>query len=191
MTIVVTTVVTIVMTIVRRFDRMNRFISCCTNRCMMMFLFGLSASLLGSGLVAQQVYRCQQADGSTTYSDLPCRTESGAADRVDATPHQGHREPGVSTTMRPARVKRQTGPALRADVDDAIGLPRHERLTLENRRAVLLSGLKRRHVDARERRALIKELREVDETLGIEPGDVADMPYHNREIYEDYRVFRR
>lgn len=139
---------------------------------------------------AQQVYRCEQASGGVIFSDRPCRSDVGREQRIDATPHQGHR--AISTPAVP-ELRSQARPvstAQRAPVSDR-PLPRNERLTLERRRAELLSGLKRRHVKPDHRRAMIGELRGVDRQLGIGPADVADMPFHNREIYEDNQVFRR
>ncbi|WP_376695565.1 DUF4124 domain-containing protein [Wenzhouxiangella sp. EGI_FJ10305] len=156
----------------------------------------LLATCLVADVDAQKVYRCQLADGSTTFSDLPCRSDIGEADRVDATPHQGHR----ASTTSGAPVYR-----LSASADDGQGsqrsrpgrsrdgqtLSRNERLSLERKRKELLSGLKRRHLDPKQRKAMIGELREVDGRLGIEPDDIVDMPFHNREVYEDHPVFGR
>lgn len=145
-----------------------------------------------SGVAAQKVYRCQLADGSTVFSDLPCLSEVGRADTVDATPHQGHRpapEPGTRAYQMPdserggRRVKRSGRDSHRT-------LSRDERLSLERKRKNLLSGLKRRNVDSGKKKSMIRQLRSVDRRLGIDAGDVADMPYHNREVYEAYPVFR-
>lgn len=156
------------------------------------FAAGLSGAVFG-----QQVYRCELADGSTTYSDLPCESDIGREDTVDVTPHQGHRAaPEPSTREANRRVLESPGagggtPPQRAAKSEPASspLPRRQRLSLERERKQLLSGLKRRHVEAAERRAMIAELREIDRKLGIGPGDVADMPFHNREVYVDHAVY--
>lgn len=160
----------------------------------------MAVILLGSlsaESAAQQVYRCELSDGSITFSDLPCRSDIGRHDMVDATPHQGHR-PAATTRPEPAR-RTDPGTADRdrgGTVGSSAGragrertLSRNERLSLEHSRKRLLSGLKRRHVDAGDRRELIRELRLVDEKLGIGPADVLDMPFHDREVYEENPVY--
>lgn len=145
-----------------------------------------------SGAAGQQVYRCKLADGSTVFSDLPCLSDTGQADTVDATPHQGHRpapEPGTPA-YRMSEVERGSGDSGRPARSRGRTLSRDERLSLERKRQSLLSGLKRRHVTAGARKSMIRQLRAVDRRLGIDAGDVADMPYHNREVYEDHPVFR-
>jgi hypothetical protein len=151
----------------------------------------LLASTAGREAPAQQVYRCETSDGSIIFSDLPCRSDIGKRETVDATPHQGHR---AAKRSGPAYTRR-TGsdgesdrrPASR-DSGGGDALSRRERLSLERSRKRLLSGLKRRHIEASRRSELIRELRRVDEELGIGPGEVADMPFHNREIYEEYPI---
>lgn len=147
---------------------------------------------------AQQVYRCENADGSVIFSDLPCRSDSGRADKVDATPHQGHRaaaRPGTPA-YTPADAAAGGGESTkdrtrsgRQDARPSRGLSRNERLSLERARKSTLSGLKRRHIGRERRRELIDELRRIDDRLGIEPEDVADMPFHDREVYEEHRVY--
>lgn len=154
---------------------------------------GLSALACG-----QQVHRCELADGSTVFSDLPCESDIGVEDTVDAMPHQGHRAP-------PGRPGRELGrpnadsphaerptarpPAPTLDEPSDPELSRRERLSLERERKQLLSGLKRRHVDAADRREMIRDLRKIDRKLGIGPADVADMPFHDREVYLERRVY--
>lgn len=147
---------------------------------------------------AQQVYRCKSSDGSTTFSDLPCRSDIGQHDRVDATPHQGHRSspaPGrPAWTAKDAPAGSAAGSAGRgasgaASEAGKASLSRRERLSLERERGELLSGLKRRHVKPADRRAMIRDLRRIDRKLGILPADVADMPFHNREVYEEHRIY--
>lgn len=171
-------------------ERMNR-----------MTIFRLAAALtvgLSAGLNAQQVYRCELADGSTIFSDLPCRSDIGREDVVDATHHQGHRASSrAQPPAAPSRSSAHSGDDRSGNRTGSRGgrekgsLTRNERLSLERRRKELLSALKRRHLDPRRRRALIDKLRAVDRKLGIEPEDVPDMPFHNREVYEDNPVFRR
>lgn len=154
---------------------------------------GVSVAAFG-----QQVHRCELADGSTTYSDLPCESDIGVEDTVDATPHQGHRAapepPGDNVNRRNADspAVERGGTARQAPaIDEPSGptLSRRERLSLERERKQLLSGLKRRHVDAADRREMIRDLRKIDRKLGIGPADVADMPFHNRAVYIDHRVY--
>ncbi|WP_376692895.1 DUF4124 domain-containing protein [Wenzhouxiangella sp. EGI_FJ10409] len=160
-------------------------------------VFALAASVAG----AQQVYRCEGRDGSVTFSDLPCGSDTGSEEKVDASPHQGHRAPEAgpaaaavdpperaSTTAGGGRTSERTRNAGRAH-SAAQELSRKERLSLERSRKSTLSALKRRHIDGERRRELIDELRRVDEKLGIGPGDVADMPFHDRSVYEDHRVY--
>lgn len=150
---------------------------------------GMVLTLVVGPVGAQQVYRCEQASGSVTFSDLPCRSDVGREGRMDATPHQGHRfvsAPAVVGAL-PARARSAGAERRTPEADPPLG--RNERLALERRRAELLSGLKRRHVRPDRRRVMIAELRGVDRQLDIGPADVADMPFHNREIYEDNRVF--
>ncbi|RFF30021.1 DUF4124 domain-containing protein [Wenzhouxiangella sediminis] len=151
----------------------------------------LLASTAGTETPAQQVYRCESSNGSIIFSDLPCRSDIGERETVDATPHQGHR---AADSDGPAYTSRadsggaaERRPASR-DSGGGDALSRRERLSLERSRKRLLSGLKRRHIEASRRRELIRELRRVDEELGIGPGEVADMPFHNREIYEEYPI---
>ncbi|WP_181918390.1 MULTISPECIES: DUF4124 domain-containing protein [unclassified Wenzhouxiangella] len=161
-----------------------------------MTLILLLTTCLAADVDAQQVYRCQLADGSTIFSDLPCRSDIGEADRVDATPHQGHRrssQTGAPAYRMSAGSDDGSSPN-RSGSGNARGgraLSRNERLSLERKRKKLLSGLKRRHLEPERRKTMIGELREVDEKLGIDSGDVADMPFHNREVYEDHPIFRR
>ncbi|MDZ7789081.1 MAG: DUF4124 domain-containing protein [Xanthomonadales bacterium] len=148
---------------------------------------------------AQQVYRCTGPDGSLTFSDLPCRSDSGRQERVDATPHQGHRTPARpgAPAYPPAEASTDAGGGRNADGSrngrrekrSSRGLSRNERLALENARKSTLSELKRRHIGRERRRELIDELRRIDSRLGVEPEDVADMPFHDREVYEDHRVY--
>lgn len=152
----------------------------------------LLAVSLPVAVQAQAVYRCELADGSITFSDLPCRSDVGRESLVDATPHQGHRSAardGSSAydASAPTDDDRGSHPSGSRSTDR---LSRNERLALERERKELLSGLKRRHVDRDRRKAMIDELRRVDGQLGIGPEDVADMPFHNREVYEEYPVFR-
>ena len=152
---------------------------------------------LSSG--AQQVYRCNDSDGSVTFSDLPCLSDSGRQERVDATPHQGHRRPSRTgvPAYPPDEASADAGGERNVDGSRdgrqekrfSRGLSRNERLSLENARKSTLSGLKRRHIGRERRRELIDELRRIDGRLGIEPGDVAGMPFHDREVYEDHRVY--
>src|SRR5699024_1801309 len=67
-------------------------------------------------------------------------------------------------------------------------LARRQRLALEHERDQLLSGLKRRYIADEDRRRMIRDLRRIDRKLGIGPADVADMPFHNREVYEEHRI---
>lgn len=143
---------------------------------------------------SQQVYRCESSDGSITFSDLPCRSDIGKRETVDATPHQGHR-PAPAPGERAYRMddERDAGRMApshrRADVErQDERLPRRQRLTLERKRKRLLSGLKRRHVEPEVQRERIRALREVDRALGIGPADVPDMPFHDREVYEEHPV---
>lgn len=157
-----------------------------------LFLAGFAQTAPG-----QQVYRCESSDGSITFSDLPCRSDIGKRDTVDATPHQGHRpSPGPAEpayTFEDDRDRAQGSrkarkrPASESERDGE-SLSRNERLSLERRRKRLLSALKRRHLEPGERRALVRDLREVDQALGIGPDDVPDMPFHNRDVYEAHPV---
>lgn len=159
----------------------------------------LIAAAFSAQSPAQQVYRCQQADGSTIFSDLPCESDIGQRDTVDATPHQGHRRAGDTTDSDEARNgklravaaaepgRHRAGPE---QDDDAPGLSRKRRLSLERERKALLSGLKRRHVPEVERREMLDALRRIDGELGIGPADVAGMPFHDRDVYEENAVYR-
>lgn len=156
----------------------------------------LTTLILAPGVEAQSVYRCEEPDGSIVFSDLPCRSDNRKQVVVDATPHQGHRpSPGGSAVEvvdgagEDASRRLERGHSGLQEEREGAKLSRRERLSLQGERKRLLSGLKRRHVDESERRALIRELRRVDSRLGIGPGEVNDMPFHNREIYEDYPVF--
>lgn len=162
----------------------------------MMVATGAVAALflcgLWQALPAQQVWRCESSDGSITFSDLPCRSDIGQQNQVDATPHQGHRPspaPG-----RPAwTAKEGTAGARPASGAGRMAaeapLSRRQRLALENERGQLLSGLKRRYIKGPDRRRMIRDLKRIDRRLGIEPADVAGMPFHNREVYEEHRIY--
>lgn len=161
-------------------------------------LFVLAALLVlgpSAAAQAQKVYRCQLGDGSITFSDLPCESDIGEEGMVDATPHQGHRpppDPGAPAYEMPEE-SREIGGGSRdrsgaVDGQESASLSRRERLSLERERKSLLSGLKRRHIGTKERRALIRELRSVDRKLGIEREDVFEMPFHDREVYEDHAI---
>lgn len=164
------------------------------------------ALLLAAGLPvatsAQQVYRCELGDGSITFSDLPCESDIGREDTVDATPHQGHRPPSDPGEPAYDMPRNPGGGARRPAIDDnrrraadAAGggkqdeLTRDQRLTLERERKDLLSELKRRHIAESERRAMIRDLREIDRKLGLGPDDVSDMPFHNRDVYEEHNIY--
>jgi hypothetical protein len=154
-------------------------------------LAGLLVAAPAATARAQEVYRCEGSDGSVTFSDLPCASAPGTQETVDATPHQGHRASSAGGEPAYTMPEAQGGDERREasqPTGPAETLPRSERLSLERRRDELLSGLKRRHLDPRERRAMTDELREVDEKLGIGAEDVADMPFHNREVYEDNAI---
>ena len=151
----------------------------------------LLASTAGTEAPAQQVYRCETSDGSIIFSDLPCRSDIGKRETVDATPHQGHRPAGSGGPAYTQREASDGESDRRSESPDSGGgdaLSRRERLSLERSRNRMLSGLKRRHIEASRRSELIRELRRVDEELGIGPDDVADMPFHNREIYEEFPI---
>lgn len=155
-------------------------------------LAGLLIAVHSAPLPAQEVYRCERVDGSVIFSDLPCAAGAGAQETVDATPHQGHRSSSASgepayTMPEAARALPQGARSEPAGRDH--DLSRSERLSLERRRKELLSGLKRRHIDSGERSAMVDGLREVDEKLGIDAEDVTDMPFHNREVYENNAVY--
>ncbi|NBB93688.1 MAG: DUF4124 domain-containing protein [Gammaproteobacteria bacterium] len=163
-------------------------------------LFALACLLGPSFAGAQTVYRCTLSDGSIVFSDLPCRSDIGEVDRVDATPHQGHREPddpGAPAYRAPQQAGDGDGGGQRGRHDagrpgeDRAGeaLPRRQRMTLERERKSLLSALKRRHVPESDRRAMIGDLRELDARLGLGPGDVPDMPLHDRDVYEAHNVY--
>ncbi|HSH27920.1 MAG TPA: hypothetical protein VK972_09190 [Wenzhouxiangella sp.] len=154
---------------------------------------GVAAALIlcvpWQALPAQQVWRCESSDGSITFSDLPCRSDIGQQNQVDATPHQGHRaSPGrpAWTAKKGAAGARPASGAGRMAAEAP--LSRRQRLALEHERAQLLSGLKRRYVKGPDRRRMIRDLKRIDRRLGIEPADVADMPFHNREVYEEHRI---
>lgn len=152
----------------------------------------LALCVLWQALPAQQVWRCQSSDGTIIFSRLPCQSDTGQPDRVDATPHQGHR--ASPSPGRPAWTAKEGSAGARAASGAARAaaeapLPRRQRLSLERERDQLLSGLKRRYVKGPDRREMIRELRRVDHKLGIEPADVADMPFHNREVYEEHRIY--
>lgn len=147
----------------------------------------------------QAVYRCESSDGSITFSDLPCRSDIGRRDIVDATPHQGHRpssgpaEPAYTLEEEPEKAAASRGARDRSAPAGEPGgdaLSRNERLSLERQRKRLLSALKRRHLEPGEREKLVSELRKVDRALGIGPDDVPGMPFHNREVYEEHPVHR-
>ncbi len=169
-----------------------------TTKLLTTVLAGLFA-LLPASAESQQVYRCKGPDGSVTFSDLPCRSGPGRQERVDATPHQGHRSPArPGAPAQPPRDatadeggKTVPDPARRGRLDERPSeeLPRNERLSLERARKSTLSALKRRHIDRERRGELIDELRRIDGRLGIEAEDVVDMPFHDREVYEDHRVY--
>lgn len=145
----------------------------------------------GMETLAQQVYRCETSEGAIIFSDLPCRSDTGKRETVDATPHQGHRPAGsggLAYTQRTGSDGESDRRPASRDFGGGDGLSRRERLSLERSRKRLLSGLKRRHIEASRRSELIRELRRVDEELGIGPDDVADMPFHNREIYEEFPI---
>jgi hypothetical protein len=160
----------------------------------------LSAWLIAD-VAAQPVYRCKQADGSIEFSDLPCESDIGESDVVDATHHQGAAPP-PSEASTPTRLPPQmrddqqpggsaadgtTQPPGRSAFDSE--LSRSERQSLEVERNRLLSDLKRRHISAERRRELIRELRRTDHELGVQPGSVGDMPYHDRDVYDENRVY--
>jgi len=138
------------------------------------------------GVPAQSVYRCRSSDGAVMFSDLPCRSDIGPPSRVDASPHQGHRLP--SAPARSTSRETRTTAAEAAGRAASVRLSRRDRLALEHERRQLLSGLKRRHVKAADRREMIRSLRRVDDELGIGSAEVADMPFHNREVYEEHRI---
>lgn len=156
----------------------------------------LSLALSG-GVEAQQVYYCEQADGSVVFSDLPCESDIGREDQIDATPHQGHRPPPEQpayqmpdTAQDSARTQKRTSRVHPATTrQEAPPLSRKERLVLERERKALLSELKRRHISPKRRRAMIADLRKADSKLGLGPEDVADMPPHDRDVYQDHAVY--
>ncbi len=149
--------------------------------------------VLWHALPAQQVWRCESSDGTITFSHLPCRSDAGAPERVDATPHQGHR-PSPSPGQPAWTVQNEAASGRSEAAPDAAAergrkpLTRRQRLALEHERGQLLSGLKRRYIDDKDRRRMIRELRRIDRQLGIGPAEVADMPFHNREVYEEHRI---
>lgn len=165
--------------------------------------FGPAALLLvgvSAGLHGQQVYRCKLADGSTTFSDLPCKSDVGRQDTVDATPHQGHRaspHPGAPAYTMPddkpdagaQQGREDAAPTRQAGDRHGASLSRRERMSLERERKSLLSELKRRHISAKERRAMISDLRKLDRKLGFGPEDVPDMPAHDRDVYDEHSVY--
>jgi len=161
---------------------------------------------LSTVIPAQQVYRCKLADGSITFSDLPCESDIGHQDRVDATPHQGHRSssapaqsvekrsgaPRDEKRRRPGNQDRRGGAGAEGRGEsESDELTRRQRLRLERERKALLSGLKRRHIAEEEIRAMIRGLREIDRQLGLGPADVADMPFHDRDVYEEHGIYPR
>jgi hypothetical protein len=156
-------------------------------------LVAAGACLLAPAVMtaAQEVYRCQQADGSTTFSDRPCDPGVGGVERVDATPHQGHRPAPAGPAYEPQTGRKGGAPATDRAPEtrwDEV-MPRRERLSLERRRKSLLSELRRRHLGEEERRAMIEDLRAVDRRLGLGAEDVPDMPPHDRDVYDANAIY--
>lgn len=158
----------------------------------------IAAGLAGTA-AAQQVYRCKQADGSIEFSDLPCESDIGQADVVDASHHQGDApppDPEASSSRLPPQFRDDDdasgprAPALPDAPSPGGDLSRGERLSLEQERKRVLSDLKRRHISAERRRELIDDLRRADSELGIGPGRIDEMPYHDQDVYEDNRVYQ-
>ncbi len=139
---------------------------------------------------AQQVYKCTNDDGSTTYSQLPCESDIGEEEVVDATPHQGHRvgpPPGTPaytmpsqhrSTSRNARTQQMYGGESRPT------LSRMERTALENDRLQALSNLRKSQLGLGKRSKYLRQLRDADRALGNTSADVAGMPEYDRRVYD-------
>lgn len=153
----------------------------------LILIFGLCAS--GSAL-AQHVYKCTDADGAITFSQLPCESDIGDETTVDATPHQGHRAgppPGTPAYTMPAPAPEEsnsnmyTSGARTGNSQDP--LDPGVRSSLENDRKSALSNLRKRHLSPAERSRYREQLQEADRQLGRTQADVASSPEYDRRVY--------
>ena len=155
--------------------------------------FGVLMLVISTFLSAQEVHRCQLSDGSITFSDSPCESDTGKSDTVDATPHQGHRAAppltaySVTVRTRPESGSTDSGAPEPVSIEPQ-AMSRVEKAALQRERKRALATLRNRHLSRSEKQANMKKLRQADARLGISNSDIESLPPYDRRVYEAHNV---
>lgn len=144
-------------------------------------------------LLAQEVHRCKDSDGSITFSDAPCESDTGDVDTIDATPHQGHQAAlpsRVDPVARPERSASREGTAVIPDPQptQSQSLSKREESSLHRERKLALATLRKRHLSRSEEQSSLEKLQDLDARLGITESDIRSLPPYDRRVYEAYSV---
>lgn len=148
------------------------------------------------GLVpAQNVYKCTDTDGSITYSQTPCESDTDSREVMDATPHQGHASPKYSSREESLYQKERSKEFANArsvendaDLEPYSHLSRAKVQQYKQKRKLALRNLKSRTLLSTQKARYIKMLLEADRLLGFDVGDLEAMTQSDRRVYSKHGI---